>query len=177
MLLAVYNNLWDIGIWPIIQAIFRFWGIVVLTLLALVSNFLVLRFYQKYCKTDWLGITVVNDIVQKSDHVQEKYFNTRGIIQKIFWGICLMPLQIAKKIIVNKWIAITMLSLLTDGFVATAYYINQKNGKINVTCFGKSEYFVLAVTTILSCVAWSIFTEFITLPSFQNLWHNTIAVL
>lgn len=174
MLLAVYNNLWDIGIWPVVQAIFRFWGIVVLTGLALISNFLVLRFYQKYCKTDWLGITVVDDIVCKANYVKKQYYTALGI-RKIFLGMYLVPLFFAKKIIIGKWIPIVVLALLTDGFVATAYYINQKKEKdkpIKPHCFGRNEYIVLALTTIVSCVAWSVFTELITLPAFRNLWQT-----
>jgi hypothetical protein len=167
MLLSIYNNLWDIGIWPVVQAIFHLWGIIALTILALISNFLVLRMYQKYCKTDWLGITVVDDIVHKADHINSKRINSKGVC-KILLAILFVPLWLAKKLIVNKWIGIFILSLLTDGFLATAYYINRKGTSSH---FGKSEYIVLSITTVISCAAWSIFTELITLPAFKHLWQ------
>lgn len=170
MLLSVYNNLWDIGIWPIIQGLYGLVGIMVLVLLALCSNFLVLRWYKKTCKTDWLGISVVDDIVQKAIHMQHKYSLSHGI-HKFLISVPTAGLWVAQKLIVGKWVPILVLALFTDGFVATAYYMKWKYKDSNYI-FGKSEYIILTLTSIVSCVAWSIFTEMITLPAFKSLWET-----
>lgn len=169
-ILEFYNSVWDIGIWPVIQGLFGVYGIIGLTLIALVLNFAVLRWYQKYCKTDWLGITIVEDIIHKAKHIQCLYNSSKGF-RKILIAIPTMLLWVAQKCIIGKWVPILVLSLFTDGFVATAYFINWKNKTMNCR-LGRDEYFVLGLTTIVSCVAWSIFTEWITLPAFKTLWQT-----
>jgi hypothetical protein len=170
VILETYNGIWDIGIWPVIQHLFGVYGVLVLTLIALILNFAVLRWYQKHTKTDWLGITVVDDIVMKADKLQHTYRVSTGV-HKLFIAIPAGFFWLAKKTIVGKWVPLLVLSLFTDGFVATAYYVNWKNKSMHCQ-LGKSEYTVLAMTTVISCLAWSLFTEWITLPAFQSLWHT-----
>lgn len=169
IILEIYNNVWDIGIWPIIQGIFGVYGVIGLTLSALILNFVVLRWYQTHCKTDWLGITVVDKIVLKAQQMQENKSTDIGF--KKFWNtICLNVLLVLKKIIVGKWIPILVLIIFTDGFVVTAYYLNQKYGSVHHK-LAKNDYIFLIVSTVVGCILWAFFTEWITLPAFRNIWQ------
>ena len=170
VILEVYNSVFDIGVWPVIQGLFGVHGVVGLTLVAMIMNFGVLYWYQKTCKTDWLGISVVHDIVAKSQQVRAIKKEHKGFKKLYFW-FYEQALHVAEKTIKGKWIPVLFLTLFVDSFMATAYYINLKHQTVNVK-LTKEDYVVFFLSTIIGCVGWSLFTEWITLPAFQSLWQT-----
>ncbi len=170
VILETYNNIWDLGIWPIIQNAYGIYGVMLLTLMALICNLLVLRWYQKKSNVDWLGITIVDDILLKSKLIKEKYVQKSGV-KKIILKIQVYFFNFMEKIIQRKWLPFLLLSLFIDSFIATAFYLHCKNKSVNVP-MKKIDYFVFVLSTLISCFAWSIFTELIVLPSVKSLWGS-----
>ena len=168
-LFETYNNLYDIGLWPLIQGLFGGYGAVALTVLALILNFVMLKWYQR-CKTDWLGITVTDDIVERSRLTSATYKASHGW-KKLWLALPTFGLWIATKAITIRIIPFLVLSTIQDSFVATAFYLHRKNGSVKVA-MTKWDYIVFLVSTIFSCIAWTLFTEFLTLPAFKSVWHT-----
>ena len=167
---GIYNILFDLVLWPIIQEKFGFYGVVGLTLLATLLNFFVLLWYQKTCKKDWLGIDLVHDIVAKAEQVRTVEHTYHGF-KKIWFPIYKAILLLSARLIKGTWIPILYLSLFHDSFLATAYYVNWKHRSMNIK-LAKDDYIVFLFSSFTSCIGWSVFTELITLPAFKSLWHT-----
>jgi hypothetical protein len=167
---GLYNIIFDFCLWPIIQDKFGVYGAVGLTLLATVMNLCVLMWYQKTCKTDWLGIDIVHDIVAKAEHIRTVKHTYHGI-RKFLFLIHKSVFLLSACLIKGVWIPILYISLFHDSFLATAYYVNWKHHTVNVKLV-KDDYIVFLTSTLISCIGWSIFTEMITLPAFKTLWQT-----
>lgn len=168
-LFEAYNNLFDIGLWPIIQGWFGGYGALGLTVTALILNFIMLKWYQK-CQTDWLGITVTDDVVKKSVEVRQTYFASNGL-KKILFALPAFSLWVTEKVITVRLISFLVLSAFGDSFIATAFLLHRKNGHKNVV-LEKGDYVVFFLSTIFSCLAWTLFTEWAILPAFRNVWQT-----
>jgi hypothetical protein len=167
-LLGTYNNLYDYGLWPIVQNMFGSRGVVGLTIGAIILNFVMLKWYQK-SKIDWLGITVTDEIVQKSFEVWCKYEASVGL-KKLFIALPTLILWIMEKAITIRFVSFLILSIFQDSFVATAFFLHRKNGKVNVV-LKKEDYAVFIISTIIGCSAWTLFSAVITIPAFKNVWQ------
>lgn len=165
----LYNSLFDIGLWPIIQGWFGAYGALGLTVTALICNFIILKWYQK-CQVDWLGITVVDDILEKIIKTKVKW-QKGSILKKILFALPVLILWFAEKAITVRIIPFLALSAIDDSFVATAFYLHRKNGTVK-TAMTKWDYGVFIVSTVFGCVVWSLFTEWVTLPAFRNVWQT-----
>ena len=167
--LSAFNNLVDFGIWPVVQGMFGAYGVVGLILMATVLNFLVLRLYQKTSNTDWLGITVVDDVVRKADEMQGVYHGSSRS-RKAVYAFPYLGLMVAKKIIEGRWVPILVLTVFIDSFVATAFHLHSRNrGAHHV--MRREDYVFFVVCTVVSCLAWTAFPQWITLPAFKNSWE------
>lgn len=168
-LFEAYNNLFDYGLWPIIQGWFGGYGALGLTLTALICNFAMLKWYRS-CKTDWLGVTVTDDIVIRADEMLFRYRQSVGR-KKLMLALPTLALWIAERGIRVRLISFLILSVFGDSFIATAFLLHRKNGRANVALKGE-DYVVFILSTIFSCVVWTLFTEWITLPAFKNMWQT-----
>lgn len=167
-LFETYNNLFDIGLWPIIQAWFGGIGVLVLTVDALIFNFLMLKWYQKR-NVDWLGITVTDEIVKKSSAIMTEYVLSSGL-KRLKLALPAFGLWIAKQAIIIPIIPFIVLSVCQDSFVATAFSLYRKNGSVS-TALKREDYFIFVLSTVFGCLAWTLFSEWVTIPAFKNVWH------
>lgn len=167
-LFGIYNILFDFGLWPIIQEKYGISGVVGLTILATIMNLCILFWYKKTCKTDWLGIDIVHEIVAKAEHARTAKKTLVGFA-RIWYPVYKAILLLSASLIKGKWAPLLYLALFHDSFLATAYYINWKHKTVNVE-LGKDGYIVFFVSTLVSCIGWSVFTALITLPAFRQIF-------
>jgi len=170
-LFEIYNSLYDIVLWPIIQGYFGGKGALVLTVFALILNFIMLKWYQK-CQIDWLGITVTDEMIKKSEKARLAYSASEGV-KKLKLAIPVYGFWIIEKAITIRIIPFLVLSVYQDSFVATAFYLHRKNGSVKVG-LKNEDYIVFVLSTLFSCFVWTLFTEWITLPAFKSMWQTFI---
>lgn len=168
-LFEAYNALYDICLWPIVQGYFGGAGAIALTVTALILNFIMLKWYQK-CQVDWLGITVTDQIIKKSERVRMAYAVSEGP-RRLKLALPRYFFLIAEKAITIRIIPFLVLSVYQDSFVATAFFLHRKNGSVKTGLKGE-DYVVFILSTLFSCVVWTLFTEWITLPAFKNVWQT-----
>lgn len=167
-LFETYNNLYDFALWPIVQNKFGSLGVVGLTIGAVIFNFVMLKWYQK-SKVDWLGITVTDAVVKKSVDVRCKYLTSDGL-KKLLLALPTLILLIVEKAITIRFVSFLILSIFQDSFVATAFFLHRKNGKFDVV-LKKEDYVVFIISTIIGCLAWTLFSAVVTIPAFKHVWQ------
>lgn len=168
-LFEAYNNLFDVVLWPVIQGWFGGYGALGLTVTALILNFIMLKWYQR-CKVDWLGITVTDDILKKGFLVGFSYEFSYGW-EKLRLAPLVGIYWLVEKAITVRLIPFLVLSVFGDSFIATAFLLHQKNGHKDVA-LEREDYVVFILSTIFSCLVWTLFTEWAILPAFRNMWQT-----
>jgi hypothetical protein len=168
-LFEAYNNLFDIGLWPAIQGWFGGYGALGLTVMALILNFIMLKWYQR-CKVDWLGITVTDEVLKKGFALRMAYGLSSGK-EKLKLAPQVGIYWIIEKAITVRLIPFLVLSIFGDSFIATAFLLHRKNGHKDVA-LEREDYVVFLLSTIFSCLVWTLFTEWAILPAFKNMWQT-----
>ncbi len=161
-----WNAFLDLGVWPIVQGLFGIFGALGMIILTSIGNFIILKLYQK-SKEDWLGITIIDDVVKKGLEVRRVYKTNSGS-KKLLYVMPAFGFWVVEKIISVRLIPFIILSIY-DSFVATAYYLQRENGTVKVV-LKKKDYLVFILSTILSCEVWALAIEWLTLPAFKNVW-------
>lgn len=172
--LALYETLnlgYDFLLWPVIQNKYEVAGVMWLTIGAMLINFILLKWYRKK-GIDWLGITIVDDIIFKSGVIHQAFKHADGI-RRFFLAFPAFAMWVAEKAIRNKVVSFLVLSTVTDSFVATAFYMHQKNGQKDVV-FKKEDYFFFALSTVFNCFGWTIFNWLVMIPAVKNVWQTFI---
>jgi hypothetical protein len=172
MTLSIWNNIYDYGFWPLIQGMFGMYGIIGLIVLTFILNFGVLWFYRTHCNTDWLGFELSNDIVRKSQELQVTYRESTGRMRPVL-AIGSGVLLVAERVLEGKWIPFILLSIFQDSFMAVAFHLHGKkysDGKM----MHKGDYLLFILSTLIGCGAWTVLTEFVTLPVFTHLWKKIV---
>ncbi|MGB8815735.1 MAG: hypothetical protein WCC74_00645 [Minisyncoccia bacterium] len=155
-LYEVYNFAFDFLVWPIIQAIFGFLGIILLIIIALINNFLILLWYQKK-KVDWFGVNEVEDLKIRGHLWVHAVHNHPNVIKKISLFIPAKILQLMLWLLnKNDVFAFVTLSVWQDSFITTIFLRHGKFDKLD-----KRDYIIFVSSTILSCLAWSVLMQFI----------------
>lgn len=168
-ILESVNALYDLGLWPLIQGLYGGLGAAALIIGVFIMNFVMLKCYQK-SKTDWLGIAVVDDVLKKSVEIKQNYIVSKGW-KKLWLALPALISCITEKVVTIRLIPFLVLSVIQDSFVATAFHLQRKNGKVNVV-LERDDYVVFILSTVFSCFVWTFFTEYITIPAFTNVWHT-----
>jgi len=166
-----WNYVFDYGLWPIVQGCFGGIGALVMIILAFINNFILLKWYRK-CQVDWLGITVTDSVIKKSIEIRKSFDVSHGL-KKLILALPTLVLFIAEKAITIRLIPFLVLSALQDSFVATAFYLHQENGNAKVELKAK-DYFVFVLSTIYSCLIYTLFSEWVIIPAFKNVWQTFI---
>ena len=155
-LYEAYNFSFDFIVWPIIQDIYGFKGIILLILLALINNFIILLWYQKK-KSDWFGVNVFEDIKTKGHIWARKVGESENTIKKFSLYI---PAKILQFFIwlLNKHdiFAFVTLSVWQDSFITTIFLRHGKFDKLD-----KRDYIIFLSSTILGCIGWSLLIQVI----------------
>ena len=130
-------------------------GSVVLTLGALVNNFIFLVYYQKKGK-DWLGVHTFEHICREmKEHVDNWHAKAKNhptllvlVVAEACFAIFSLLYWALKK---NKTTMFFVLSIVEDSFITTAFVRGKVGGKLS----GK-DYAVFAASTSVGCIYWSI---------------------
>jgi len=163
-LYEIWSFTFDFILWPILQALYGFIGLVFLILMALGLNFLVLLWYQKH-KVDWFGVNVLEDVKAKGHIWVNKIEKSRNIIKKFSLYVPAKILQFMIWILnKNDIFAFVTLSVWQDSFITTIFL---RHGKF--TKLGRRDYTVFIASTILSCLAWSVLMQVI-ITAVRALW-------
>lgn len=153
-LYEAYNFAFDFLIWPIIQAIFGFVGVILLIAIALVNNFIILLWYQKK-KVDWFGVNVLEDMKTKGHLWVHEISNHKSKIKKISLYIPAKILQFMIWLLdKNDIFAFVTLSVWQDSFITTIFLRHGRFDKLD-----KRDYIIFVSSTILSCLAWSVLMQ------------------
>jgi hypothetical protein len=162
-LYEIWCFLFDFILWPILQGLYGFVGVVFLILMALILNFLVLIWYEKN-KVDWFGVNVLEGVKAKGHIWVNKIGRSKNIIKKVSLYIPAKILQFMIWLLkTNDIFAFVTLSVWQDSFITTIFLRHGKFGKLD-----KRDYTVF-ILTILSCLAWSVLMQFI-IAAIRSVW-------
>lgn len=170
--LAIYesfNALYDMILWPYIQAKYMLLGIILLTIGAGIINLILLQIY-RISKIDWLGTEEFEKFVEYSMKLKAKYDSETTWYKKVLHAFPALVTGIVAKSLNNKVFAFIYFSTILDSFVATAFYKSQKSGgRKDVITGGDYVYFV--GSTVFSAGVWAVFSAIITIPVVGSLWN------
>jgi hypothetical protein len=145
-----YNSAFDFLLWPMIQNLYGLWGIISLTVFALLNNLVLLLWYHKN-RVDWLGVKAVEDMKEAGHVWAHKVGDSQNSIKKIS---LFLPAKILHFIIwlfhENDIFAFVTLSTWQDSFITTIFLRHGKFDRLN-----KRDYMIFVLSTILSCLVWS----------------------
>jgi len=153
-LYEVYNFVFDFLIWPIIQAVFGFMGVLLLILVALVNNFILLLWYQQK-KVDWFGVNVFEDFKMKGHLWVHEAGSHKNGLKKISLYLPAKILQLMIWLLnKNDVFAFVTLSVWQDSFITTIFLRHGKFDRLD-----KRDYIVFVSSTVLSCLVWSVLMQ------------------
>lgn len=159
-----YNFLFDFILWPLLQAFYGIWGVILLIILALINNFLILLWYQSK-KIDWFGVRVLEDIKEKGHVWVNKIGKSKNIVKKYSLYIPVKVLQLMIWLLnKNDIFAFVTLSVWQDSFITTIFLRHGKFTKLD-----RRDYFIFVFSTILSCLAWSVLMQII-ITAVKAIW-------
>lgn len=160
----IWSFSFDFILWPILQALYGFVGVIFLILTALALNFMVLLWYQKN-KVDWFGVNVLEDVKAKGHIWVNKIGRSKNIIKRFSLYIPAKILQLMIWLLkTNDIFAFVTLSVWQDSFITTIFL---RHGKF--TKLGRRDYIVFISSTVLSCLAWSVLMQII-ITAVKALW-------
>ncbi len=144
----VYDNpLWlaIIGWFGVVQ------GSIILTLGAMLNNFIFLVMYQKN-ESDWLGVNGFEQLKQDGDKWAQKVQSHKNVlIRLVLW----VPAQFFRLLVwavrKNNLLAFFALSIHADSFITTAFLRGKVGGKLT-----SKDYAVFLASTAFSCAYWSL---------------------
>ena len=143
----VYDNLlWlaVIGYLGVLQ------GSIVLTIGAMVINFIFLVTYQKN-ESDWLGVNGFEDLKEHGDKWAAKVQgHHNAIVRLVLWVPALFFRLLVLAVRKNNMLAFVVLSIFEDSFITTAFLRGKVGGELT-----KRDYTVFLASTAFSCIYWS----------------------
>lgn len=149
-----YNFLFDFLLWPVLQAFYGVFGVLLLIILALINNFIILLWYENK-KVDWFGVDVLENVKAKGHIWVNKIGKSKNIVKKISLYI---PAKILQLIILllkkNDIFAFVTLSVWQDSFITTIFLRHGNFNKLN-----RRDYIIFVSSTILSCLVWSVLMQ------------------
>jgi hypothetical protein len=159
-----YNFLFDFIIWPILQALYGYIGVIILIIIALINNLIILLWYQ-HKKVDWFGVNVLEDIKAKGHIWVHEVDNHKNIFKKISLYIPARLLQFMIWLLnKNDIFAFVTLSVWQDSFITTIFLRHGKFDKL-----GKKDYIIFVSSTILSCIGWAVVMQLI-IVAIRAIW-------
>ena len=126
-------------------------GSALLTLGAMVNNFIFLVAYQKN-ENDWLGVNGFERLKQDGEKwAQKAQSHTNLLIRALLWvpaGFFRLLVWAVRK---NNLLAFVVLSMYGDSFITTAFLRGKVGGKLTT-----KDYATFLASTALSCAYWSL---------------------
>ena len=155
-LYEAYNFAFDFVIWPLLQAFYGFLGVIILIIVALINNFIILLWYQRK-KVDWFGVNVFEDLKTKGHLWVHEIDNHKNLVKKISLYIPAKILQFMIWLLnKNDIFAFITLSVWQDSFITTIFLRHGRFDKLD-----KRDYIIFISSTILSCLGWAVFMQFV----------------
>ena len=152
----VFNFSLDYILWPVLQALYGFIGIIILILITLVVNFTILMWYQKK-KVDWFGVNEVEQMKAKGHLWVHEVNNHQNLIKRFSLYIPAKMLQFMIWLLnKNDIFAFVTLSVLQDSFITTIFLRHSTMEKLD-----KRDYFIFVTSTIFGCLGWSVLMQVI----------------
>lgn len=126
-------------------------GSALLTLGAMVNNFVFLVVYQK-SENDWLGVSGFEQLKHDGDRwAQKAQSHTNLLIRAILW----VPAEFFRLLVwavrKNNLLAFVVLSMHGDSFITTAFLRGKVGGKLM-----PKDYAVFLASTAFGCAYWSL---------------------
>ena len=163
-LYEAYNFSFDFVMWPILQAFFGFFGVILLIIIALTNNFLILLWYQKK-KVDWFGVNEVETLKANGRLWVHEVSNHKNLLKKISLYIPAKILQFMIWLLnKNDIFAFVTLSVWQDSFITTIFLRHGKFDKLD-----RRDYTIFVASTVLSCLAWSVLMQVI-ISAIRGIW-------
>lgn len=152
----VFNFSLDYILWPVLQALYGFIGIIILILTTLVVNFTILMWYQKK-KVDWFGVNEVEQMKAKGHLWVHEVSNHQNLIKRFSLYIPAKMLQFMIWLLnKNDIFAFVTLSVLQDSFITTIFLRHSTMEKLD-----KRDYLIFVMSTIFGCLGWSVLMQVI----------------
>ncbi|MEI8339240.1 MAG: hypothetical protein WCF94_01090 [bacterium] len=155
-LYEAYNFAFDYIIWPILQAFYGVWGMIILIIMALTMNFFVLIWYHKK-KVDWFGVNEIEDLKVKGHMWVHEVSNHKNLIKRFSLYIPAKLLQLMIWLLnKNDIFAFVTLSVWQDSFITTIFLRHGSFEKLD-----KRDYTIFIASTIFSCLAWGVLMQIV----------------
>ncbi len=163
-LYEAWNFSLDFVLWPILQSLYGFLGVLLLILVALTNNFLILLWYQRK-KVDWFGVNEVESLKAKGHLWVHEISNHKNLIKRFSLYIPAKILQFMIWLLnKNDIFAFVTLSIWQDSFITTIFLRHGSLKKLD-----RRDYTIFVCSTILSCVGWAVFMQII-IVAVKAIW-------
>ena len=157
-LYELWNGFFDYVVWPITQARYGDTAILPLSVLALINNLLILRWYLKK-GNDWMGFNLLEDFRHKSDELFQKLTTHKNWFAKIGYYVRIMFLKAMIWLVkLSDATAFLILSICKDSCVTTAYLRHGRFGQME-----RRDYKIFLASTVIGCLAWGLGVKIILL--------------
>ncbi len=165
-ILEAYNSIWEFIIWPIVQGLFGFVGVLALIVVALINNFIILLWYQ-HKKVDWFGVNEVENIKAKGHLWVHEVSNHQNLIKRFSLYIPAKMLQFMIWLLnKNDVFAFVTLSLWQDSFITTIFLRHGRFDKLD-----RRDYIIFVTSTILGCLGWAVLMQFVII-AIKAVWGS-----
>ena len=163
---AVFGELYDTVLWPVVQGAFGSKGAVGMSLGAIGINFVVLSVYQRQ-KVDWLGISVIDTLMSRSAETANRFL-AHPTWRGAFLFIPARMLHSLGWMLRTPWSAFIVLSTFGDSFLTTAFLRQARFGPLN-----RRDILIFLASSIVSCGVWIIWNAGV-VKLFRQLWSSFI---
>ncbi len=125
---ALFGELYDKILWPIVQGRYGLTGAVAMSAGALVINFSLLIIYQK-CGVDWLGVSLLDDLQKRTSQVRASL--KHGTARSFLLRPPVMVMQAAMWMLQTPWSAFILLTVWEDSFVPPPFFVRAGSARSN----------------------------------------------
>jgi hypothetical protein len=163
-LYALFGELYDTVLWPVIQGAYGINGAIGMSLGAVAINFTVLSVYQRQ-KVDWLGVSVMDALMNRSADTVN-CFRNHPSWAGAFLFIPARIIQFLARGLKTPWLAFVILSTLGDSFLTTAF---MRQGRFDP--LERRDMVIFFASSLVSCGFWAVWNAGV-VAVFQQLWRT-----
>lgn len=161
-LYALFGELYDMVLWPVIQGAYGVNGAISMSLGAVAINFTVLSVYQRQ-KVDWLGVSVIDALMSRSTKTATQFRNHPSWAGAfLFIPACII--QFLTRGLKTPWLAFILLSTLGDSFLTTAF---MRQGRFDP--LERRDMVIFFASSLVSCGFWAVWNAGV-VAVFLKLW-------
>lgn len=163
-LYALFGELYDMVLWPIVQGAYGINGAIGMSLGAVAINFVILSIYQRQ-QVDWLGVSVIDALMSRSTGTVNRFRNHPSLAGA-FLFIPAGIIQFLTRGLKTPWLAFILLSTLGDSFLTTAFMRQGRFGPLE-----RRDIAIFFASSLMSCGFWAVWNAGV-VAVFQQLWRT-----